>query len=623
MKLKLAILAILAMLLPAIAAERITATITVTNAPTTNGQTLVVNGNTRTFTNAFSATGILTNGTIGGSASNVYLHVLTNGFSGPVIVTQPATNQVVLLGAVAQAMAVTAGGDWASVAYSTQTVAAATVVRVPLTVETETNRTNIASLLVTALSSYSTNAFATNATALSNYVTLSNAQTIAGNKEFTGTNAFQNSTWTNGTITNATIQGGTVTNVLLVSVRGTNTVTNWTLVSGTVTNSTNLGGVITNSGPNSFAGTNSFGVVIATNLTAATNVFLGTPQMTNGVNLGGTFQAYSNDTTQVVIGTNAYATNSSTVAIGSGATVLAATSIAIGANAYSSNGTSVAIGSSASNHAQHSFAVGANAATYAQRATAIGSFSLASNAFSFALGASSVATNTTSMAIGYQATTTEDNQIRLGTGNETVSFPGRAAFGGSLIVGSASSYALPASLVGGVFLTNGTSASADATNGVVFNAASGHWIYRTSASSEGAGQNNRVHNRAAEVVGSGTDYTLTASTAFIDFGGTDPDINTLPTAGTYLIQALVTATSAGVTGDNFIFKLYNATAAADISNSQQQFNNGTSNQKFQVVLSSIVTVTAGDRIQLYGHNGSAARGTVNSTETKLVYVRLY
>ena len=71
----------------------------------------------------------------------------------------------------------------------------------------------------------------------------------------------------------------------------------------------------------------------------------------------------------------------------------------------------------------------------------------------------------------------------------------------------------------------------------------GEWLYRSSASSEGAGQVNRVHNRAAEVVGSGSDYALTGSTAQIDFGGTDAEFNTLPTAGTYLVTAVVTVTA--------------------------------------------------------------------------------
>ena len=173
-------------------------------------------------------------------------------------------------------------------------------------------------------------------------------------------------------------------------------------------------------------------------------------------------------------------------------------------------------------------------------------------------------------------------------------------------------------------LTNSTTAiSADPVNGSEMVATSGEWIYRSSATSEGAGQNNRVHNRAAEVVGSGTDYTLTASTAFVDFGGTDPDINTLPSAGTYLITALVTVTAGASANDVYNFKLRNATGAADISNSAQSVNHADASDKFQVVIQSIVTVTGADRIQLYGHNSTAARGTVNSTETKLTYVRLH
>lgn len=174
-----------------------------------------------------------------------------------------------------------------------------------------------------------------------------------------------------------------------------------------------------------------------------------------------------------------------------------------------------------------------------------------------------------------------------------------------------------------VKLTNATTLSADPVSSVDMVAASGEWIYRASAASEGAGQNNRVHNRAGEVNGSGTDYTLTASTAQVDFGGTDPDINTLPSAGTYLVTAIVTATAGGTANDTYNFKLRNVTGAADISGSAQSVTDAPASTKFQVVIQSIVTVTGADRIQLFGHNSTAARGTVNSTETKLTYVRLH
>src|SRR6266699_2298089 len=76
MKRFLAIVAgLLWLVLPASALNIITATVTVTNvAGTTNGQTITVNGNTRTWTNSvsFPATQILTNNTIGGAATNLY-----------------------------------------------------------------------------------------------------------------------------------------------------------------------------------------------------------------------------------------------------------------------------------------------------------------------------------------------------------------------------------------------------------------------------------------------------------------------------------------------------------------------------------------------------------------------
>jgi hypothetical protein len=131
-----------------------------------------------------------------------------------------------------------------------------------------------------------------------------------------------------------------------------------------------------------------------------------------------------------------------------------------------------------------------------------------------------------------------------------------------------------------------------------------------------------LHNRSSQVVGSGTDYSLTDAAARVDFGGTDPEI-VLPTAGTYLIIVEVSVTAGGTANDTYIFKLYDSTATADISSSQRDLNNAQADKAFHVDLHSTYTVTTASTIQLYGYNSTAARGTVDSDETKLIYVRLY
>jgi len=63
-------------------------------------------------------------------------------------------------------------------------------------------------------------------------------------------------------------------------------------------------------------------------------------------------------------------------------------------------------------------------------------------------------------------------------------------------------------------------------------------MYRSVASGEGSGRSNRVHNRLDQAVGTGTDYTLTGSTARVDFGTTDAQVD-IPNGGTYLILATI------------------------------------------------------------------------------------
>lgn len=596
MKFLASILAILTLCASAGAAvsSRISAALTLTNFPVT-GNTVTINGSARTWTNSFSIDTISTNVTIAGSATNLYRHLTTNGPTGPILVTQTGATNITLLGSVGQAMSISSAGSWLSVSYSTQVVTLATAVRVPMEVEVASNRVTIASELVRGISDNSTNRFATNSTALLHYVTTNTAQTLS-----------------NKTLAYPITIGAGQTGGFDLNVTQTN-------------NTTNV-----------FSGINRFGQIIVTNLIAPSNSYFSDPIFTNGINRGRAFQSYSNYSDSVQIGLNAHAFTNDSIAIGEAALATGLNSIAIGTAAEATNASTTAIGVNAQATASSasafgytaaasgaaSFAVGPNASASMENAFALGYNSTASQTNAFALGYNSESAYRNSLVIGNDASATETNQIRLGNSTHIVSCPGSAAFG-NLMVGTASRYTLPADFAGGIILTNGTSASANPANGVVINAASGEWIYRSSATSEGAGQNNRVHNRAAEVVGSGTDYTLTASTAFVDFGGTDPDINTLPSAGTYLITALVTVTAGASANDVYNFKLRNATGAADISNSSQSVNHADASDKFQVVLQSIVTVTGADRIQLYGHNSTAARGTVNSTETKLTYVRLH
>lgn len=521
----------LLLVIAAQAANRITATVTVTNYPA-SGDFLTINGSARQWSNVFNATSIGTNVVLAANGTNLYRHLITNGPAGPVYVTQTSPTNVSLLGNVGQAMAVTASGTWASIGFSTQVVAVAKDVRVPFSVETATNATNIASQLVSDLSTHSTNAFASGSIALSNYAGTRLPNAFTHSNHFLGSNVFT----------------------------GSNTLIGPTLVSrGTITNLYSHGGALTNAGGNVFAGSSTIGTVT----------------ITNGIIVSGTL---SNATLYIPTNTMAdvdiYTNGFMLIALTNGMVVPTNIVSDVQVSTFSSLSSTIGLGAAA-------YPIYFRAAPFS---------GIRHDLFLSA----------------------ETNAFGLVSSNNVL-----ALISPSRIVLS------NASFMSAVKLTNATTLSADPVSSVDMVAASGEWIYRASAASEGAGQNNRVHNRAGEVNGSGTDYTLTASTAQVDFGGTDPDINTLPSAGTYLVTAIVTATAGGTANDTYNFKLRNVTGAADISGSAQSVTDAPASTKFQVVIQSIVTVTGADRIQLFGHNSTAARGTVNSTETKLTYVRLH
>ena len=180
----------------------------------------------------------------------------------------------------------------------------------------------------------------------------------------------------------------------------------------------------------------------------------------------------------------------------------------------------------------------------------------------------------------------------------------------------------PAGMTAGIIITNSTAASADPANATARFTVGGEEFYRAAAANEGSGRNNRTHNRSSQVQGSGTDYTFTTSYAQVTFGSGGNTI-TLPTDGTYLVTAVVTIDAGGTANDDYAVKLYNSTAAADVSNSERQLSNLAASTRDQVTMQNVITVSTASTIQLHGKNITAARGTIDSEQTSLSYVRLY
>lgn len=502
--------------LTASASDRITAILTVTNLPAT-GNYITVNSTSRYWSNATPTTAwLLTNATIGGSATNLYTNALVAAYSGTTSGTTAAmtdTNVVTLTGYPGDALAVTVSGSWASVSYSTQTLASTYTIRVPGSAEAVAYRTNNYSLLVTALNDYSSNALSATATVTSTLMNLSTAQTNTGSKTFGGTT----------TVSNVAVLAGYATNVYLRNA------------------------VISYSNPS-----------------------------TNGSGIA--FQNSSSNTLSYLRPDSA------------GYPAL-----------YDTNRVALDIASPTD----------AMVLNYATALNVFGGLT-ASNAWT---GTNTFSRITNSTWVNGTIT----NASVLGGTLYTNTFV-NATVTGNLGIG-ASALAVPTSLNNGLYITNGTAPTADPANGFVMWSTSGSPMYR--GNGDGSGNARYMHNTATQTVGTGSNYTF-PDTAYhrVDFSGSDPEC-TVPTAGTYLIICDVSITAGVYASDAFVVKLYNSTAAADISYSERTLSTLIENSTGHVTTTMVVTLGSASTIQLYAANATAARGRVNATETTIMYVRLY
>lgn len=195
------------------AAEYITATFTITNAPV-HGNTITINGSTRAWTNSVSipASQILINAAVGGSATNLFNCYGVTPAVG-VIVTRVGTNGVKFQGTGLTASQV---GTWASLVLSTNSSGSGLNWTVPLANVVESNRIYIASQGTLDINQYSTNAINQTNLIASELIGLTNTQTASGLKTWTGTQtALNSSNVYAGTFTNGFVyaNGGSVSNV--------------------------------------------------------------------------------------------------------------------------------------------------------------------------------------------------------------------------------------------------------------------------------------------------------------------------------------------------------------------------------------------------------------------------
>ncbi len=228
------------------------ATITITNtAGTTNGQTLTVAGNTRTWTNSvfIAASQIKTNNTIAGAAVNLTLQVANTPFSGLSLGADGLTYIKLTTAQNVVRPTITLSAGWASLTWATNYFNGGTVVRIPPEIETLNEGTNIASQIALYLSR-STNPIALTATGGTNLF-----PTTIMSDAFVGGYLYKRSP---DGLTYGTWDGLNWTNIQWSKNSTNANLAGWATNAGTSTSATNA--------------TNFFGTLYATNFSFATIV---------------------------------------------------------------------------------------------------------------------------------------------------------------------------------------------------------------------------------------------------------------------------------------------------------------------------------------------------------------
>lgn len=425
MKRFLPLLLLLLLGLPLRAAEIVTATITITNAPS-DADTITINAGVRTWktTAAVAASEIAIDG-IGGSATNLYQHLLNYTVAG-LTAAQIDTNVVTLTTLPTTTVSVTLSTTFGEVSYATNTLTALVAVRVPFSSIPDpsgTNKAYQANQLLQGISDHGTN-----------FLELADggaALPILSFKADTDTGLNR-----------------AAANTIGLSAQGTNQLTigphriEWH-VDATL-NGTNgtLGGMILNN-PTSSNLVN-YGNAISSPGSASNAEQFGTGATASGDSSTAVGrQATATAVSATALGRQADASSSSTFAGGYSSSATAAGATALGAGATAGGLAAIGIGDSATASGDYSISIGSAAQSAALNAIGIGYLSISAHTNSVAIGNDSDALHASSVAIGANALTTAANQIRLGTSSEFVSVPGNLTVAGTVEQASIADLRLP------------------------------------------------------------------------------------------------------------------------------------------------------------------------------------
>lgn len=131
-------------------------------------------------------------------------------------------------------------------------------------------------------------------------------------------------------------------------------------------------------------------------------------------------------------------------------------------------------------------------------------------------------------------------------------------------------------------------------------------------------------NSVVSVTG-GTDYTMTASYAKLDFGAVDLEI-TLPVAGEYLVLISLEMLNNSGAHRQWSFKMFNFTTSLDVPESETQhaiLDVAGSTIEQRTIWCRVVTTTDNNVIQVYTKSSSAtATQTIYQLNSRICYIRL-
>jgi len=567
-----------------------------------NNDALTFRGNTRTFktTVTSSATQILIGASAAETANNFVAHLAAYPFSNTAI-QQINTTNVHVIADVDLTVTASVSGTWGTVTVTTTTLTQRPLA-LPFATERTATRTNDANDLILAFN-YASSAFAANVAALSNYVNASVAQTISAGHTFSGAVTFSSAS--------ARFNNGSLSNVVV-----TNSVAHFTTAY--------------------IDSLKSYGPIYISNAIPALNFFT----------VGGTSNEKSSyistygDQWKLIFASDDGATQNDVYIIDRAGATPTSISLYTKLLPYA---TGIGIDGGLWTNGVSTNSIAGLSAAYITASPAAMTFSdsggtaddkvtklLADDdafAIQFLTDAGSIASQPIRIPKVAGVAQSIDISALLNAANGAFIQGGileaeeNAFFLGVVTSGSLSN-ALASGLASGFYAVDGTSPSGDPSTGGVLYSSSGAFKYRTSGSSEGSGGTFFLHNRTSTTICAGTDYTLTSSTAAVDFGTTDPTF-TAPTAGTYFIWADVGIEAGGTGADTYQAKLRNTTAGSDLTANDQKITNLGASEFGSMKLICTATLAASDVVALYAHNNTAARGTVNSARTRIGYVRLY